>query len=142
MTKTLRQATQQLYIGVAGMFHPIPSENKQAVAADLKAYLFVGHGLNSAAPAVYHRYSMLLAPLNATLTMAKHCQFEHQRCVSIAPAQLSDGGESNNPLLVIVIRTGGTAKGIAKNTGSVGYHRNDNSEAVTTGTDEKISPVC
>lgn len=78
MTKTLGQAALQLYAGVASMLLPIPPENRLALAADLEADPFVGHALSSASCELYHRYGMLLAPLTAALTTAKHCQFGYE----------------------------------------------------------------
>ena len=89
MTKTLGPAALQLYAGVASMFFQI--ENQPALVADLKAEPFVGHAFNSATCELYHRYSMFLAPLTATLTTMKHCQFGHQCSQTI-----NDDGEPTN----------------------------------------------
>ena len=103
MTKTLGQAALQLYTSMAGMFLPIPPENKQALMADLEADPFVSHALGGATCELYHRYGMFLAPLTAALTTAKYCQFGHQSPVSITVPLVSanfakdgDGGEPDS----------------------------------------------
>ena len=72
------------------MFLPIPAENQPGLIADLEGDPFVGHALSSATCELYHRYGMFLAPLTATLTTIKHCQFGH-RC----PAVINDGNQAD-----------------------------------------------
>ena len=90
MTKTLRSAALQLYVGVVSMFLPIAAENQPRLIADFEGDPFVGHALSSATCELYHRYGMFLAPLTAALTTIKHCQFGH-RC----PAVINDGTQAD-----------------------------------------------
>lgn len=108
MTKTLGQAALQLYVGLAGRFLPIPTENLPNLVADLEADPFVGHALSSASCELYHRYGMYLAPLTAALTTARHCRIEYDKpftdsedvggCNAVGPGGESDdsgkGGDS------------------------------------------------
>ncbi len=88
MTKTLGQAALQLYASLASKFLPIPTENQSALLHDLQSDPFVGHALSSATCELYHRYGMFLAPLTATLTTAKYCQFGDQ-----CPREIKDDGD-------------------------------------------------
>ena len=88
MTKTLGQATLQLYSGVVSMFLPTPPENQLALVRDLEADPFAGHALSSATCELYHCYDMFLALLTAALTMARYCQVGHH-----CPQTINNGGE-------------------------------------------------
>ena len=93
MTKTLRSAALQLYVGLVSMFLPIPAENQPGLLADLEGEPFVGHALRGATCKLYHRYGMFLAPLTAALTTIKHCQFGHRCPAVINDGNQADGGE-------------------------------------------------
>ena len=96
MTKTLGQAVLQLYTAAASLLLPIPPENQQPLVKDLESDPFVGHALNSTAFELYYRYGKWLAPITATLTTAKYCQFGHQCPRRIEDGQQCDGDTSGD----------------------------------------------
>ena len=76
MTKTLRQAALQAYVGLASMFLPI--ENQMGLIADIEADSVVGHALGCVTCELFYRFGMYLAPLTAVITTAKHCKLEYR----------------------------------------------------------------
>lgn len=120
ITKTLGQSALQIYVGIVSMFLPIPLENQQKLSADLEADPFVSHALSRASCELYYRYGMLLAPLTAALTTAKHCRFGQSTHPDISiDTQHGSEGTGDDPTSSGCTPLGGRNNNIASSGGDL-----------------------
>ena len=76
------------YSSAASILLPLPPERQLGIMADLEKGPFVS---SAACCELYFRYGMLLAPVTAALTTAKHCEWGHNHVEGLAPDNNENG---------------------------------------------------
>ena len=77
MVKTLGKSMLEVYSSIASYFLPIKPEKKEKLVDDLNQDPFLDHALNRTCCELYYKYGMYLAPLTASLTTIKYCDFKN-----------------------------------------------------------------